>query len=170
MEEYITTIRKAIWVVKESDFESLLKLGYRYSLSYLLLLLILYTGFSFIVDFISYGAVMDSIILAVVVFAMVPLIFGFLSIATHLILQIFGCTRPLTDTVQMYIYGSTASLMLGWVPCVGVLAGFVSFVNTFRGIRELNKLSFWKTLVAMFVPQILLTLLILGLVLVLAFV
>ncbi len=165
MQEYITTIRKAIWVVNETDFESLLKGGVRFSLSYLLLLLILYTGFAFIVDFITFGSVMDSIILAIVVFAMVPMLFGFLSVATHMILQIFGSTRPLTDTLQMYIYGSTASLLFGWVPCIGALAGFVSFGNTFRGIRQLNKLDFWKTLVAMVVPQIILALLIMGLVL-----
>ncbi|MBU0527663.1 YIP1 family protein [Candidatus Micrarchaeota archaeon] len=164
MQEYITTIRKAIWVVNETDFEPLLKSGFRFSLSYFLLLLLLYTGFSFVVGFISYGNILDSIIAAVIVFAMVPLIFGFLSVATHMILQLFGCTRPLTDTLQMYTYGSTASLLLGWVPCIGTLASLVSFGNTFRGIRELNKLDFWKTAVAMVVPQILLAILILGLV------
>ncbi len=166
MDEYATMIRKAIWVVNEKDFQPLLKNGFRFSLSYLLLLVIMYTGFSFLIDFISYGSVIDSIVVAIIVFVMIPLVYGFLSLATHMILQFFGCTRPLTDTLQMYIYGSTASLLLGWVPCIGTLAGFVAFGNTFRGIREINKLDFWKTAVAMVVPQILVLILIMGLVLV----
>jgi len=135
-------------------------------MSYFLLLLILYTGFSFLIDFISYGSVIDSIITAIIVFALVPLLYGLLSLTTHMILQLFGCTRPLTDTLQMYIYGSTASLLLGWIPCIGAIAGLVAFGNTFRGIREINKLDFWKTAVAMIVPQILVVIILMGLILV----
>jgi hypothetical protein len=81
----------------------------------------------------------------------------------HLWVYIFGGRKGIMQTINAVIYGSTPSLLLGWIPFISFLFSLWSLVLGILGIRELQELSSLKAILAValavMIPLILLLLL-----------
>ena len=89
---------------------------------------------------------------AVMVFFLV-LVIGFtgtliLSAWIHLWVYLLGGRRGILRTVTAIAYGSTPSLILGWIPFLGIIFALWSLVLGVLGIRELQALSTAKAILA----------------------
>jgi len=89
---------------------------------------------------------------AVMVFFLV-LVIGFtgtfiLAAWIHLWVYLLGGRRGILRTVTAIVYGSTPSLILGWIPILGVIFALWSLVLGVLGIRELQALSTAKAILA----------------------
>ena len=66
----------------------------------------------------------------------------------HLWVYLLGGRRGILRTVTAIVYGSTPSLILGWIPILGVIFALWSLVLGVLGIRELQALSTAKAILA----------------------
>ncbi|MCK9581346.1 MAG: YIP1 family protein [Methanoregula sp.] len=78
----------------------------------------------------------------------------------HLWVYIFGGRKGIMQTANALIYGSTPSLLLGWIPIIGFIFTLWSVVICILGIRELHEVSSMKATlavaIAVMIPVILL--------------
>jgi hypothetical protein len=155
LQSFTNMARKTLWIVNEKDFEGLLGEGFDFSLLYFAVLLILHVILLFLRLFFETRdvivAALGTVFLGISVAAATGLV---LPLASHLLLKFFKGKRPMTDTFQMYYYSSTPSFLLAWLPVLNYVAPLISFGNVFRGIRTINGLSFWATLVVVLLPTI----------------
>ena len=66
----------------------------------------------------------------------------------HLFIRLFKGKGNYADSFKAFAYGSTPSLLLGWVPGVGVVFGLWSIYLIIKGLSVLHKMSMVKALVA----------------------
>lgn len=93
-------------------------------------------------------------------FALIPIIaplFGFFGVIVILIaglcqqlwVYIFGGRKGFTQTAKAISYGATHFYLLGWIPYIGGLIGFIgTLIVTIIGLRELHEISTGRTLVS----------------------
>ena len=67
----------------------------------------------------------------------------------HLWVWILGGRNGILQTMKVFMYGMTPSLVFGWIPLVGILFVIWSFILDILGIRELAGLSTGKAALAM---------------------
>ena len=158
MSSFFEMARKNIWIVGEKDFAGLLKGGINSAAKYFAGILAAGMLLTFVYNYLATSGDIAVSLLGVAVDLFLVYILGValvLPFLTHLVLKLMGGKRPLGDTMQMYIYASTPSVLLGWVPCLGIFAYFVSFGNLVRGLKAVNKMPLWKALVAVLLPGVL---------------
>jgi len=66
----------------------------------------------------------------------------------HLWVYIVGGRKGIWQTFNAVIYGSTPSLLLGWIPVISILFGLWSVVLWVLGVRDLQELTTGKAIVA----------------------
>lgn len=66
----------------------------------------------------------------------------------HLWVYIFGGRRGIWQTIKTVMYGSTPSLLFGWIPFIGFLFTLWSLVLAILGISELQEISSLKATLA----------------------
>jgi hypothetical protein len=66
----------------------------------------------------------------------------------HLWVYLFGGRKGIGQTMNAVIYGSTPSLLLGWIPVISILFGLWSVVLWALGVRDLHELSTGKAIAA----------------------
>ncbi len=59
----------------------------------------------------------------------------------HLWVYLFGGRKGYRETLKALAFGDTPALLFGWIPLVGMLAGFWSLFISVLGIRELQEIS-----------------------------
>jgi Yip1 domain len=59
----------------------------------------------------------------------------------HLWVYLFGGRKGYRETLKAVAFGDTPALLFGWIPLVGMLAGFWSLFISILGIRELQEIS-----------------------------
>ena len=67
----------------------------------------------------------------------------------HLFVRLLKGKGRYVDTFKAYAYGSTPSLLLGWVPVIGIVFGLWSIYLIIKGLSIMHKMSMLKALVAL---------------------
>jgi hypothetical protein len=93
-----------------------------------------------------------------VIYAIPAIIMG--GVFLHIFVFIEGGKKGSNQTLKALVYSSTPSLLFGWIPIIGVIAGMWSLVLNIIGIRELQEISTERAVLAVIVPFILLLLLV----------
>lgn len=65
---------------------------------------------------------------------------------THIFVYIVGGRRGITQTIKAGMYGSTPSLLFGWIPVIEFIAMIWSLVAEIIGIRQLHELTTGKAI------------------------
>ncbi|MBN1168141.1 MAG: YIP1 family protein [Methanospirillaceae archaeon] len=73
---------------------------------------------------------------------------GFMHIFVHLL----GGTRGFFETLKVLANAATPSLLLGWIPLIGIIGWFWTLILNVTGIQELQHLSTPRALVAVIAP------------------
>jgi len=98
--------------------------------------------------------------------AVIPILFFVLLIGVviwtvwvHLWVYLLGGRKDITETAKTVVYAATPSLLLGWVPVIGVLMGIWTLILAVIGIHELHEISITRAalvvLLAWFIPVLL---------------
>lgn len=81
----------------------------------------------------------------------------------HLWVYIVGGRKGIGETMKAVIYGSTPSMLLGWIPILGVIFALWSIVLWALGVRDLHELSTGKAIaavvIAILIPLVIILLL-----------
>jgi hypothetical protein len=104
----------------------------------------------------SLGMVVMSIIF-IIIFGVIALFIG--GIILHIFVYIAGGRKGLTTTIRTVIYSITPNLIFGWIPFIGLLAGFWTLALEILAIKELHEISTTRAFIAVFLPAILLAVL-----------
>ncbi|MDD5337118.1 MAG: YIP1 family protein [Candidatus ainarchaeum sp.] len=73
----------------------------------------------------------------------------------HILLKLVGGKADFLKTVQLMIYGSTPSLLLSWIPCVGWIFGLAGLVNIILGAKRVHNITLLRAIVAIIVIPVL---------------
>ena len=73
----------------------------------------------------------------------------------HIFVYIVGGRKGIVQTIKAGMYGSTPSLLLGWIPFIGMIAAIWSLIVEVIGIRQLHELTTGRAVLAMLIPIIL---------------
>ncbi|NYZ60847.1 hypothetical protein H0O01_04090 [Candidatus Micrarchaeota archaeon] len=153
MQKFIQKARKTIWTVHEKDFRGLLDDGFGFASAYFLTIFLIGFIIQFLLLLLRGGDLAMALIGSVFLFVTYAVGPGMLlPLVTQGILMLLRKKASLEETLQMYYYGATPSMLGSWIPCAGGLTPLISLGNVFRGIREINKLSFLEAFVSVLVP------------------
>lgn len=74
-------------------------------------------------------------------------IFGILitSAVYHALIWIVGGRKGIIKTFAAVVYASTPSLILGWIPMIGIIVSLWSLILTIVGLSKLHKISYWRS-------------------------
>ncbi len=72
----------------------------------------------------------------------------------HLWVYVVGGRNGVTQTIKALTYGMTPSLLLGWIPVVGIIAMIWALIVAIIGIRQLHELSTGKAALAVIIAII----------------
>ncbi len=72
----------------------------------------------------------------------------------HIFVYIAGGRKGITQTIKAEMYGSTASLLFGWLPIINIIALIWSLVTEIIGIRQLHDLTTGRAILALVLPMI----------------
>ncbi len=73
----------------------------------------------------------------------------------HIFVYIVGGRKGIVQTIKAGMYGSTPSLLLGWIPFIGMIATIWSLIVEVIGIRQLHELTTGRAVLAILIPIIL---------------
>lgn len=102
------------------------------------------------------GMVISAIIF-IIIFGVIALFIA--GILLHIFVFITGGRKGITTTIRALIYALTPNLIFGWIPVIGLLAGFWSLALEILAIKELHEISTTRAFVAVFLPAIVLAVL-----------
>ena len=74
----------------------------------------------------------------------------------HIWVYLAGGREGITETWKAVIYASTPSLLLGWIPVVGLVVFLWSLVLTVIGIRELQNMTTARAVLAVIIGYLVL--------------
>lgn len=72
----------------------------------------------------------------------------------HIFVYIVGGRHGIAQTIKACMYGSTPSLLFGWIPVVNAIAMIWSLATEIVGIRQLHEISTGKAILAVILPLI----------------
>ncbi len=72
----------------------------------------------------------------------------------HIFVYLLGGRKGYTQTVKAIGYGMTPSLLLGWIPFIGIIVSIWALIVEIIGIRELQEMSTGKAALAVILPGI----------------
>lgn len=78
----------------------------------------------------------------------------------HIGVFIAGGKNGSNQTTKAFVYSSTPSLLLGWIPVINIIAGMWSLGLNIIGVREFQDISTERALLAVMIPLILILLLV----------
>jgi hypothetical protein len=90
------------------------------------------------------GVVLFAILLIFVQLLMVFIIAGWL----HIFVYLFGGRKGYIQTLKAISYGSTPSMLIGWIPFIGIIGAIWSLILAILGVRELQELTPGKAALA----------------------
>lgn len=99
------------------------------------------------------GMAVAAIVLVIISLIMVFVIGGWL----HLFVYLLGGRKGYLETVKALLFGSTPYMLIGWIPVIGILVGGIwSLILAILGIRELHQVSTGKAAGAVILSAIIL--------------
>jgi hypothetical protein len=163
----ISRIRNNLLLIPSERFDDLTKdSGYKTSFIYLIACLILSIPIIIIAGLFS-GAGIVSIIIGIPLglIIAIPLIY-LLYLIQFALLKIVGGKASLLQSVQVFVYGSTSSLIFGQFPVLGIIPGLIALANIVLGSARVHKISVLRSAIALIVIPIII-LIIVGIIMVL---
>jgi hypothetical protein len=100
----------------------------------------------------SIGAFVGALIIAFIA-GIIGLILW--SVFLHIGAKIAGGRGDFADSFKAAVYSQTPSLLLGWIPIIGILFSLWSIVLLFLGVRELHETDTVKAVLAVVVAVVL---------------
>ena len=87
---------------------------------------------------------------------LISLLIGLFIIAAivHIFVYLLGGKKGYTQTVKAMGYGMTPSLLLGWIPFIGIIVSIWALIVEIIGVRELQEMSTGKAALAVILPGI----------------
>ncbi len=87
---------------------------------------------------------------------LISLLIGLFIIAAivHIFVYLLGGKKGYTQTVKAMGYGMTPSLLLGWIPFIGIIVSIWALIVEIIGVRELQEMSTGKAVLAVILPGI----------------
>jgi len=73
---------------------------------------------------------------------------------THIVAMLLGGKGDYSATYKALAYASTPSLLAGWIPFLGILAGLYSFYLAIVGISKLHQVTLARAFVIVIIPVI----------------
>jgi hypothetical protein len=140
------------------------------ALVYYVVLLVIYSVLSGIVNYFRIDPIMEALYSTVpagtvaifdimsIIYGIVGGIVGFFIIGTiiHLFVLIVGGKMGLEQTFKSVAYASTPGFLLGWIPVIGILFALYGIIVQIIGIRELQEVSTGRATLAVMLPVIIL--------------
>jgi hypothetical protein len=101
----------------------------------------------------------------VVVFAIVmifvQLLMLFIGAAwVHIFVYLLGGRKGYLQTLKSISYGSTPSMLIGWIPFIGFIGAIWSFILSILGVRELHEMTTGKAAIAVLLAVVVLAIII----------
>jgi hypothetical protein len=108
------------------------------------------------------GTGIGAAIIFFVVFMIIAIASAFIFGAIlHIFVYIVGRRRGIAQTIKAIMYGSTPSLLFGWIPVINFIAIIWSLVAEIIGIRQLHELTtgkaIWVVVILPIITAIILT-------------
>ncbi len=101
------------------------------------------------------GAGIGAAIVFFVLFMIITIVGAFVGGAIlHIFVYIMGGRRGISQTIKAGMYGSTPSLLFGWIPVVNFIALIWSLIAEVIGIRQLHELTTGRAILAVILPII----------------
>jgi hypothetical protein len=101
------------------------------------------------------GAGISAAIIFFVMFMLIAIAGAFIGGAIlHIFVYIAGGRKGITQTIKAEMYGSTASLLFGWLPIINMIAAIWSLVTEIIGIRQLHEITTGRAVLALVLPII----------------
>lgn len=72
----------------------------------------------------------------------------------HIFVYLLGGRKGYTQTVKALGYGMTPSLLLGWIPFIGIIFAIWALIVEILGVRELQEMSTGRAVLAVILPAI----------------
>lgn len=77
------------------------------------------------------------------------------SVIIHIFVYMLGGKKGIVQTIKAVMYGSSVSLLLGWIPLLNMIAGIWSILIEIIGIRQLQEITIERSILAVVLPIIL---------------
>ncbi len=77
------------------------------------------------------------------------------SVFLHIGAKIVGGRGDFADSFKSAVYAQTPSLLLGWIPIIGIIFTLWAIVLLFLGVRELHELDTTKAVIAVVIAVVL---------------
>ncbi len=91
------------------------------------------------------------VILVALVLIVLQIVFVFIGAAwLHLFVWLLGGRKGYLQTLKAVTFGSTPSMLFGWIPVIGLLAGIWCLVLEVLGVRELQEMTTARAILAVF--------------------
>jgi hypothetical protein len=101
------------------------------------------------------GAGISAAIIFFIMFMIIAIAGAFIGGAIlHIFVYIVGGRKGMVQTIKAGMYGSTASLLFGWVPIINIIAAIWSLVTQVIGIRQLQDITTGRAVLALVLPMI----------------
>ncbi len=78
----------------------------------------------------------------------------------HIFVYLFGGRKGYMQTLKAFAYGQTPSLLLGWIPIIGIIGVIWSIVLWIIGVRELHEMTTGRAAAAVIVAGVIVLILI----------
>jgi hypothetical protein len=102
------------------------------------------------------GTGIGSAITFFVMFMIIAIVGAFIGGAIlHIFVYIVGGRRGIAQTIKAGMYGSTPTLLFGWLPIINFIAMIWSLVAEIIGIRQLHELTTGKAILVVILPILL---------------
>lgn len=106
-------------------------------------------GFGSLGTMMGAGAGIGAAVILFVMFLVFAIAGAFIGGAIlHIFVYIVGGRKGIAQTIKAGMYGSTPSLLLGWIPFIGFIAAIWSLVVEIVGIRQLHELTTGRAVLA----------------------
>ncbi len=154
--ENIGRIKDNLFLIPAARFDSLVQdKGYADSFIYYVACIILSVPFTLLAAYLTNSLVGTIMIIPVSVILSVVLAYVVFGIQ-HVLLRLVGGKGTFLQSVQLFIYGSTPSIIFGTIPLVNVLSSLVGLANVVVGAERVHRISLLRAIVAIVViPAIL---------------
>ena len=103
-----------------------------------------------------FGGVMAIMVIGMLIGVLVGGLIGILigSLWMHIWVYLLGGRKGVGQTIKAMAYGSTPSLLLGWIPFIGIIFAIWTLVVQIIGIRQLHELSTGRAALAYIIGAI----------------
>jgi hypothetical protein len=154
----VKRIKDNLLLIKPERFDALVSdKGYWDSFVYFIACMVASIPFELAVVLATGGNPSD-LLLSVPVSILISLVVGYAIFALqHLFLRAVGGQATRLQSVQVFIYGTTPSIIFGGIPFLGVLASLAGLANIVVGSSRVHRISVWRSIAAIIIiPTILL--------------